>query len=304
MSSLLAGTARLVGTFALSACILAFADGRAFAQADGKAGGKIPQLSSNPSSWAWVRIRADGRNALYGDGWLDPPAGLRGPIKNHPDHPLQGNNDRQGRQVTLAIGNHLDPILKPWAAEQMRQSNEELLSGKVGIPFRAQSQCWPGGVPANLLWSSEPMYFIQTPKQVWIYWQRDQWVRRIVLADHHSEHVKPGWFGDSIGHYENGELVIDTIGIAANKYSFLDDFRTPHTDKLHVVEHFKITPDGKFLEVLVKVEDADTFKEPMYMAKRWRRDRYVWAESICAENNIDPFNANLVPPPEATHSDF
>jgi len=91
MSSLLAGTVRLIGTFALSACILAFADGRAFAQADGK----VPQLSSNPSTWAWVRVRADGRNALYGDGWLDPPAGCAGRSSNHTDHPA-GQYDRQG----------------------------------------------------------------------------------------------------------------------------------------------------------------------------------------------------------------
>src|SRR3954452_8156976 len=132
MHSLLAGTARLIRAFAVGACILAFADGSAFAQT----GGKIPELTSNPSSWAWVRIRADGRNALYGDGWLDPPAGLRGPINNHPDHPLQGNLDRgPGRQVTLAIGDDKDSILKPWAAEQMRVSNEEVLSGKRGMPF-------------------------------------------------------------------------------------------------------------------------------------------------------------------------
>src|SRR4029079_9875997 len=107
MSSLIAGTVRLIGAFANSACILTFGDGSAFAQTSGK----IPELSSNPSSWAWIRIRADGRNALYGDGWLDPPAGMRGPIKNHPDHPLLGNTDRGGgRQVTLAIGNHMDPI--------------------------------------------------------------------------------------------------------------------------------------------------------------------------------------------------
>src|SRR5262245_17867220 len=124
MSSLFMQTVRVsrgrrvqwIGALALSVCLLACGDGGALAQGSGK----IPAFSSTPSDWAWVRIRADGRNALYGDGWLDPPAGLRGPIKNHPDHPLQGNTDRRGRQVTVAIGNYLDPILKPWAAEQMR----------------------------------------------------------------------------------------------------------------------------------------------------------------------------------------
>jgi hypothetical protein len=277
---------------ALAAC----AGGAAVAQAPEK----IPELAL-PSSFAWTPLTATGGIARYGTGWFDPPAGLRGPIKQDPAYPLRGN---ETRMPTPALGNWKDPILKPWAAEQMRRSNEELLSGKVGIPFLAQSQCWPGGVPGQLLWTTEPLYFIQTPKQVWIIWQRDQWVRRIIMTDQHSEYVKPSWYGESIGRYENGELVVDTIGLAANKNSYIDMFRTPHTDKLHVVERFKVTPDNKFLEALVKIEDEDTFNEPMYMTKRWRRDPNVWAESICAENNVDPFDVNLVPPPEAKQSDF
>jgi hypothetical protein len=70
------------------------------------------------------------------------------------------------------------------------------------------------------------------------------------------------------------------------------------------VERFKVTADDKFLEALVKIEDEDTFNEPMYMTKRWRKDPNVWAESICAENNVDPFNANLVPIPQAQRPDF
>jgi hypothetical protein len=239
--------------------------------------------------------------ARYGTGWFDPPAGLRGPINQDPDYPLRGN---ETRRPTPALGNYKDPILKPWAAEQMRLSNEEFLSGKVGIPFLAQSRCWPGGVPGQLLWTTEPLYFIQTPKMVWMIWQRDQWVRRIYMTDQHSEKTNHSWFGESIGRYENGELVVDTIGLGAHKLSFIDMYRTPHTEKLHVIERFKITADSKFLEALVKIEDEDTFNEPMYMTKRWRRDSNVWLETICAENNIDPFNENPIGVPQAQRSDF
>jgi hypothetical protein len=288
-----------IAAFVVTACLAVCANDGAFAQTSGKA----PELASNPSVWAWVRIRADGRNALYGDGWLDPPAGLRGPIRNHPDYPLQGNVDRARRQVTLAIGNDKDPILKPWAAEQMRVSNEEVLSGKRGMPFLATSRCYPGGVPGQLLWTTEPFFFIQTPKMVHMVWERDSLSRRIYMADKHSENVKPSWFGESIGHYENGELVVDTIGLST-KMSFLDMFRTPHTEKLHVTERFKLTADGKFLEAFVKAEDEDTFSEPMYMMARWRKQEGQWQEFICAENNSDRFNHNLFPIPEAKRFDF
>jgi len=288
-----------IGAFAIGACIAACADGSAFAQTVEK----IPELASNPSAWAWVRIRADGRNALYGDGWIDPPAGMRGPIKNDPAHPLQGNQDRQGRQVTVAIGNYKDPILKPWAAEQMRVSNEEVLTGKRGMPFLATSRCYPGSVPGQLLWTTEPFFFIQTPKLVHMVWQRDSLSRRIYMTDKHSENVKPSWFGESIGRYENGELVVDTIGLST-KLSFIDMFRTPHTEKLRVRERFKLTADGKFLEALVRVEDEDTLNEPMYMMARWRKQEGDWKEFICAENNDDRFSHNLIPLPEATKPDF
>ena len=46
-------------------------------------------------------------------------------------------------------------------------------------------------------------------------WQRDHMVRRITMTDTHSENVKPSWFGELIGHYENGgTLVVDTIGLS------------------------------------------------------------------------------------------
>src|SRR5258707_15712831 len=84
----------------------------------------------------------------------------------------------------------------------MQESNEEVLSGKRGLPFAAQSVCYPGGIPGQLLTPAEPFYFIQKPDQVWMIWQRDHMVRRIYLTDKHSEVAKPSWFGESIGHDE------------------------------------------------------------------------------------------------------
>jgi hypothetical protein len=262
---------------------------------------KVPDLGMSSSSFAWTPLTINGTIARYGTGWFDPPGGLRGPIHQHPDYPLRGNDT--GRP-TPALGNWKDPILKPWAAEKMRVSNEELLTGKTGIPFLPQSRCWPGGTPGQLLWTTEPIYFIQTPKEVVMHWQRDQWVRHIYLTDKHSPNAKKSRYGDSIGHYENGEFVIDTTNIASMENSVLDMFRTPFTDKIHVTERYKITPDNKFLEALIRVEDPDTFNEPMYMAKRWRRDTNNWVESICAENNGDFYEANLVPVPQAKRPDF
>jgi hypothetical protein len=219
---------------------------------------QIPQFSADGLAW------------ISNGGWLDPPPGTgHGPIKQDPAHPFHGNLDGPG-QVTPALGDTKDPILKPWAAAQMLASNEEVLSGRRGLPFSAQSRCWPGGIPGQLLYPIEPFYFIQMPKQVWMIWQRDHMVRRIYLTDQHSENVKPSWFGDSIGHYENGDtLVVDTVGLNTN--TFVDSYQTPHTEPPHVVERHRMIEGGKAIEAVAHVEDPDAFTTPWTAYQRYRR---------------------------------
>ena len=259
----------------------------------------IPNLAS--TQFAWLAEAAD---------WMDPPEGTpgHGRIKNDPDHPLLNNAQarRLGVQPTLRIGNYKDPVLKPWAAAAMKASNDEALSGKLDVPFAAQARCWPGGVPGQLLYPAEPFYFIQTPKEVWMIWQRDHMVRRIYLDRQHTANPKPEAFGESIGHYEGGDtLVVDTIGLATHN-NFIDNFRTPHTEKEHVVERFTISPDGKELSAVVMVEDPDTFNEPLHMMNKWRKVENPLGETVCAENNNDSefFHQKLAPMPEATRVDF
>ena len=242
------------------------------------------------------------------EDWEPPPPGAsHGPIENDPAYPYRSNaqGNASGQGATVRITNSKDPILKPWAAAQMQKTNEELFKGHATlVPFTAQARCFPGGVPGQLLWPFEPFYVVQTEKIVYMLWQRDHWVRRINMTDKHSEHVKPSWFGESIGRYENGDtLVVDTIGLQT-RMSFLDNFRTPHSEKLHVVERFTVSPDGKSLSAVVTVEDPDALNGPLTMTKRWFRVDRPFEESICSENNFDFFDQGLVPIPEAKQPDF
>jgi hypothetical protein len=278
---------------ALTGCVVAAALASAALAEPNNA---IPPLAS--ANFGWQSNVAE---------WQDPPAGLgHGPIRNDPEHPYTSNaiGGRTGTQPTKRIGNWKDPILKPWAAAQMKASNDEALRSEMLIPFAAQARCYPGSVPGQLLFPFEPMYFIQTPKEIWMMWQRDHMVRRIFLTDKHSEHITPSWFGESIGRYENGNtLVVDTIGLSTQN-SFIDNYRTPHTDKLHVVERFTIDPDGKNLTAIATVNDPDTFNGPLVMQQRWFKANSRMLETVCAENNQDYFNQGLFPVPIANKPDF
>jgi hypothetical protein len=273
----------------------------------------IPNLSS--ANFGWQTNFED---------WQDPPSGNgHGPMANDPAYPFVNNSvvdapendlaktqnsnfvNLNGRQPTVRIANAKDPILKPWAQTAVQATNEEIFSGKRQVPFVAQSRCWPGGVPGQLIYPFEPMYFIQKPNEIWILWQRDHMVRRVFLTGKHSETIKPSWFGESIGHYENGDtLVVDTVGLAANKLSYIDNFRTPHTEKEHVVERFTLSPDGNSLTAIARVEDPDAYNAPITMMRTWFKANHAMEEVVCSENNGDHFNQGLVPVPEADKPDF
>jgi hypothetical protein len=256
----------------------------------------VPELAS--AGFGWQTNVAD---------WRDPPQHHgHGPIRPDPGHPYTSNAEgaRTGGQPTKRIGDAGDPVLLPWAAEQMRASNEAALADVMAIPFTAQARCYPGGVPGQDLFPFEPVYFIQMPGEVWMIWQRDHMVRRVFLTDRHAANVTPSWFGESIGHYENGDtLVVDTIGLATTN-SYIDNFRTPHTDRLHVVERFTLEAGGEHLTAIVTVEDPGTFTEPLTMMERWFKVKEPMAETVCAENNLDYFSQGLFPVPEAATPDF
>jgi hypothetical protein len=123
------------------------------------------------------------------------------------------------------------------------------------------------------------VFIIQGPKEVIMVAQSDNHQRRRIYLDvPHSANLKPSWFGESVGHYEGDTLIVDTIGITT-KVS-VDDYQTPHTDKLHVVERFHMTDGGKFLEVNVHVEDEGAFTMPWDAVQRYRRVEPGVAEAM------------------------
>ena len=184
----------------------------------------------------------------------------------------------------------------------MQKANEAVLAGKV--PFRARERCWPVGVPGFSAYSLvEPFYFYQTPNKIAVINQGGPEIRHIYLNTAHSKDVKPSWYGESVGHYEDGDtLVIDTIGISPKSY--VDNYRTPHTDQIHVVERWKLAADGNRVDVLVFVEDPGAFTTPWTAVQRWRRYNEPLSGATCNENNGDFFDHGLVPIPQAAKPDF
>jgi hypothetical protein len=246
-----------------------------------------PNFSSN--EFGWVRVGRGGPD-------FDAVGGQVPPVTNDPAHPFVGNGT--GKQPTYRIGDLSNPNLKPWVKEHMKRDNDEVLAGKIA--FTARQSCMPAGVPGFMAYGGPtPLYFVQTPKEVWLIFSGDHQVRRVYMDVPHSENPTPSWYGESVGHYEGDTLVIDTIG--QNTNTVVDPYRTPHTEKLHVVERWQMTEGGKGLEVVFKVDDPDAFYEPWWGRRRYRRVQEAMLEDACAENNQHLFDYHV---PVADKPDF
>ena len=110
----------------------------------------------------------------------------------------------------------------------------------------------------------------------------------------------------------------------------VDLFGTPYTDKLHVVERYRlldheavkdglaraakenwrpagpVNPDykDKFLQVHFTIEDDGAFTTPWTATVIYLRDRLEWPEIVCAENTFGFHADKDLGVPRADEADF
>jgi hypothetical protein len=280
--------------FALT-CLIAVLSmtGTGFA-ADAVRNSAIPMFASDDKT-GWQLDRTFGVDDL-----IAVPGGGSGPVtfdKAHPYYP-------PGRPVpTYRVADISNPILQDWVKPAMKKANDEVLAGEVA--YRAHERCWPAGVPTfDTDIVGAPLFILQRPSEITVIMESGPEVRHIYLNVPHSKNPKPSWYGESVGHYEGGDtLVVDTIG--QTDRTFADNYRTPHTTQMHVTERWKLSADGKSVDVSVEVEDPGVFTMPYRGQQRWRRTQQrPLDEVICSENNSQDFIGFKVPVPQASKPDF
>jgi hypothetical protein len=268
----------------LSLGLLASLAGTAAVQ-QAMAASALPNFSPTAQT-AWVGI---------GIGAFLPVPGSPRPIGQDPAHRYISNDESgvTGQQPTQRISDIGNPNLKQWAKDVMKKDNDEVLAGKFA--FTARSSCKAAGVPGFDVLLGGALFIRQSPAEVTMIFSGNAEARHIRLNASHSANPKPSWYGESIGRYEGDTLVVDTIGL--NDKTFLDNYRTPHTDKLHVTERWRLIENGKKLEILMNIDDPGTFNQPWQALRQYDRvNRTLSTEDICSENNINPFGIDYRTP--------
>jgi len=233
------------------------------------AGGVLAALAVSGTMWSAAAQNATPDFMQGGLGWnsagqMEPVAGSPSPVVQDPKVKYVPNN--VGGQPTWRYADVNNPNLTQFAKDGLRKANQ-MVDGGFAM-YNRTSRCWQPGIPSLNL-SPGRTYFLQTPKVVYIIWQRDQIVRHVYMNQQHTANPKPSWNGESVGHYEGDTLVVDTIGQTTK--SFVDLFRTPHSDKLHVVERFRLIEGGKKLQVEFTIDDPASFVKPWKGTKVWEK---------------------------------
>src|SRR5882757_7044707 len=186
------GRSFMIDTRAFAALILMAAALPAFADSSTA----IPDLSG---TW--------GRNAFN----LETPASGPGPIRNlrrvgeDASRPSLGGGD----PIPL-VGDYMNPILKPHAAEIVKRMGELSASGHDILDPSNQCAAYS---PPYALTMQQRVTVLQTKNEVTLVYGQDDQVRHIRLNEAHPAHLEPTPMGHSVGHYERDTLVVDTIGI-------------------------------------------------------------------------------------------
>jgi hypothetical protein len=251
---------------------------------------------------------------------FEPPASGPGPVTNRSRRNGVSDYDQ-------LVGDYTNPILKPEVAKIVKKFGELSLKG---VTFSSPAnQCWPEPVP--YIYKNFAVQIFQHSDRITIIYDQDHEIRHVRMNQPHPAQVMPSWYGDSVGHYEGATLVIDTVGTRTDRpFAMIDLYGTPYTEKLHVVERYRLLDyedakeglerdarenrrapvgidrnyRGKHLQLYFTVEDPGVFTMPWSATITYGRGSNEWPETVCAENIHEYYNNKDSDVPRADKPDF
>ena len=144
------------------------------------------------------------------------------------------------------------------------------------------ANCLPPGMP-GIMGQPYPYEFLLTPGKVTIVGEAYMQVRHIYTDGRPMPaDPDPTFHGTSIGRWEGDTLVVETTAFSD---STMMDRNTPHSDKMRIVERFRLTgPDLMTIETTVT--DPEALAAPWTTTRTLARHRdWTTREYICEENN-------------------
>jgi hypothetical protein len=170
------------------------------------------------------------------------------------------------------------PYLQEWQArvQAAREADAKGQPLATGV-----THCIPEGMPA-MMGGPFPLEILQSKGQVTIIEEAYTQVRRILLNRPQKaiDDVEPGFYGYSVGRWDGGALVVDTIGVKESvRYQ-----NVPHSKDMRIKERMTLAaPDILWDEITI--EDPVTLERPWTFTYALKRmPDYTLLEYVCEDN--------------------
>jgi hypothetical protein len=173
------------------------------------------------------------------------------------------------------------PALTPEYAAKLESFQDAQKRGE--IQDTPAANCVPPGMP-GVMTQPYPIEILVTPGKITIISEAySQWRQIFTDGRAHPEDPDLTYNGHSIGHWEGDTLVVDTVGFTTD--TALGNFGTRHSDKMHIVERFRLAqPD--LLEIQTTITDPEALTKPWTTTRVYGRHRdWTLAEYVCQQNN-------------------
>ena len=146
----------------------------------------------------------------------------------------------------------------------------------AGQPYRdAIGQCFPAGIPM-LMTRVWPIAMVQVPTAIYMVSNFNNGFRQVFLDG--REYSDPDliiytYNGESIGHWEGDELVINTKYVET--YNHFIDTGIPISEAFHMQERIRLLEDGEVLQIEHIMTDPNGWVGEWRNTKQWLRVDYT-----------------------------
>jgi hypothetical protein len=197
----------------------------------------------------------------------------------------------------------------PWNADVAVKVAGLKAQERAGHPKGLFANCLPEAMPSWMLISHNALEFLFTPGRVTMLGESDGNRLRRIYTDGrpHPTDLDPSFHGDSIGHWENDTLVVDTIAILPQTFIAISEaVGVPNNGDLHVVERIHLARADLLVDDL-EIVAPHVLTQPWKTTRRFQRQRGPKsdiAEGVCLQGSFGEASdkngdAVFIPVPQA-----
>lgn len=182
----------------------------------------------------------------------------------------------------------------PWNDKAVTRIKAMIKAHLDGNPDNQNYEhCIPEGMPSWMMIYHNSVEYLFTPGRVTMLGESEgNELRRIRIdgRDHPAD-PDPTFFGDSIGHWEDGTLVVDTVGVMPEvPLAIQESLGVPNGGDMHIVEHIHLANADELHDDL-EITAPHVLTRPWKttrVVRRQRNKKYEIVEGVCMRGHFTP----------------